>query len=85
MVRTDLDLMFRQLLWNEKLTRKNICDVFEITPSSLSRLLRKEMPTPQLVNILEVIGYDIEINCVKRNVKEVDFSCLNKTNDSSNS
>ena len=58
MVTTDLDLEFRKILRTEHLTRKNICDIFEITSGNLSRLLHKELPTQQLVRIMDVIGYD---------------------------
>lgn len=73
MVKTNLDLEFRKILYQEHLTRKNVCEVFEITPSSLSRLLHKEMPTPQLVSILDTLGYDLEINFVKRERRELIF------------
>ena len=66
MLVTDLSKEFQYLLYREHVGRADICRIFEITPGNLSRLLHKPMPTPQLVTILEVLGYDIKIEFVKR-------------------
>lgn len=66
MLKTDLSFEFGKALFREQLTRKNVCDVFKITSGNLSRLLHKQMPTPQLVDILDTMGYDVEVRFVKR-------------------
>lgn len=69
MLLTDIKQTFGFALWEQGLKKADVCKVFGITQGSLSRLLHKPMPTPQLVEILEVMGYDIELTLVRRKGK----------------
>ena len=66
MVDTNLAELVGDLLKERKLKRKDICKAFDIAPSNLSRLLHKGMPTPQLVDIVEWLGYDLVIEIIPR-------------------
>ena len=66
MVITNIPQEFGKLLWCNRITRSEICRIFDIAPGNLSRLLHKPLPTPQFVDILEALGYDIEIRFVRK-------------------
>lgn len=66
MLVTDLGKTFGIALWEQRMQRSDVCAAFKITPGSLSRLLHKPMPTPQLVEILDTMGYDIELTLVRK-------------------
>ena len=61
---------FNRLLWRHRIKRKDICEIYEIQSCNLSRLLRKPMPTPQLVEILDALGYDVEVHIVPKAKEE---------------
>lgn len=70
MMVTNLAVEFGKVLFRERLTRVNVCEAYNITSGSLSRLLHKPMPTPQLVDILDTLGWDVEVRFVKRGESE---------------
>lgn len=61
MMVTDLGEAFGEVLFKQRMTRSQVCEIFKITSGSLSRLLHKTMPTQQLVEILDTLGYDVKV------------------------
>lgn len=70
MVKTNISQEFGKLLWANRITRGHICAMFDILPGNLSRLLHKPLPTQQLVDILDALGYDVEVRFVRRESDE---------------
>lgn len=66
MVITDLAFEFGRVLFRERLTRPDISRIFDVPSGNLSRLLHKELPTQQLVYILDTMGYDVKIEFVPK-------------------
>lgn len=72
MMVTDMAFEFGKTLFKERLTRVDISRIFDITPGNLSRLLHSELPTRRLVDILDTMGYDVEVRFVKRGEEHAD-------------
>ena len=72
MIKTNLGYLFGNTLWQKKyngekaMTRQDVCDAFGIAPSSLSRMLNRDIPSRQLVEIFDYLGYDLEIVAVRK-------------------
>lgn len=72
MIKTDIAFEFGKVLFRERLERADISSIFDITAGNLSRLLHRPLPTPQLVDILDMLGYDVEVHFVKRGEEHAD-------------
>lgn len=72
MIKTDIAFEFGKVLFRERLERADISRIFDIPAGNLSRLLHKPLPTPLLVDILDMMGYDVEVRFVKRGEEHAD-------------
>ena len=66
MMTTDMAFEFGKVLFREGWERTDISRIFDITAGNLSRLLHNELPTRKLVEILDTMGYDVEVRFVKQ-------------------
>ena len=66
MVITDLAFSFGNALWRKRITRGQVCEIFDIAPSNLSRMVNRDFPTPYLVEIMDSLGYDLEFRWVMK-------------------
>ena len=60
-IRNNFKQQFYQILNREHLQLKTIAEFAGMHPSNLSRLVARDHPTEKLVEILEHIGYDMEV------------------------
>lgn len=60
-IRNNLKQQFYQILNREHLQLKTVAEFAGMHPSNLSRLVARDHPTEKLVEILEHIGYDMEV------------------------
>lgn len=72
MIKTDIAFEFGKVLFRERLERADISRIFDMPAGNLSRLLHSELPTRRLVDILDTMGYDVEVHFVKRGEEHAD-------------
>lgn len=66
MMITNLNFFFGNLLWRNHISRKKVCEAFDIAPSNLSRMLHRSLPTQQFVDIMDALGYDLKLVAVPK-------------------
>lgn len=80
MVKNNIEIDVKVKCIENSTTQAKVAEQIETTKSYVNRVIKNPngVINPTFVQIMEALGYDIEINYVKRNV-EVDDSDRNKS------